>query len=109
MAEPGEHVIEPKTYLRIFAALIGLTALTVLFSRVPVPQGWHTAVGLTIAVAKASLVILFFMHLIYSARLTWVVALSGLLWLGILISYTLTDYMTRGWNPTSWNPTVGRP
>src|SRR5262249_27890646 len=81
MAEPGEHVIEPKTYLRIFAALIGLTALTVLFSRVPVSEAWHTLIGLTIAVAKATLVILFFMHLIYSARLTWVVALSGLLWL----------------------------
>jgi hypothetical protein len=40
------------------------------------------------------------MHVLYSARLTWLVALSGLLWLGILIGYTITDYMTRTWNPT---------
>jgi cytochrome c oxidase subunit IV len=49
-------------------------------------------------VTKASLVILFFMHVWYSQPLTWVVALSGLLWLAILLTYTLTDYMSRGWN-----------
>ena len=95
-----EHIVEPRTYYKIFATLIALTAVTVSFSRLPVSEDWHLLVGLTVAAAKASLVILFFMHLIYSTRLTWVIALSGLLWLGILIAYTLTDYLTRGWNPT---------
>jgi cytochrome c oxidase subunit 4 len=82
---------------------MALTATTVGFSRLPLSEGWHTVIGLGIAAVKASLVILFFMHVLYSARLTWLVALSGLLWLAILIGYTITDYMTR-----AWNPTVGR-
>ena len=101
-----EHTIPPRTYYTVFAALIGLTVLTVGVSFLELGS-WHTVVGLLIGGAKAALVILFFMHLIYSPRLTWVIALSGLLWLAILIGYTITDYMTRGWNPTSWNPTVG--
>ena len=99
----AEKVVTPKTYLLIYAILLACTALTVGFSRLPLSEDWHTVIGLSIAVVKASLVILFFMHLIYSSRLTWVVALSGLLWLGILIAYTLTDYLTR-----AWNTTVGR-
>ncbi len=96
----AEHIVEPRTYYRVFVTLIALTVLTVSFSRLPVAEEWHLIVGLMVATAKASLVVLFFMHLIFSSRLTWVVALSGLLWLGILIAYTLTDYLTRGWNPT---------
>jgi cytochrome c oxidase subunit 4 len=99
----AEKVVPPKTYLIVFAALMALTATTVGFSRLPLSEDWHTAIGLAIAAVKASLVILFFMQVLYSARLTWLVALSGLLWLAILIGYTITDYMTR-----AWNPTVGR-
>jgi caa(3)-type oxidase subunit IV len=99
----AEKVVTPKTYLIVYAILLACTALTVGLSRLPLSEDWHTAFGLSIAAVKASLVILVFMHLIYSTRLTWVVALSGLLWLGILIGYTLTDYLTR-----TWNPTVGR-
>jgi cytochrome c oxidase subunit 4 len=87
--------------LAVFAALILLTLLTVGLSRVEMSERLHTVIGLTIAVTKASLVILFFMHLFYSSRLTWVVALSGLVWLGILISYTMNDYMTRSWDTIS--------
>src|SRR4051812_22186827 len=94
----AQHVVKPATYLAVFAALILLTLLTVALSRVQMTEDWHTIIGLTIAVAKASLVILFFMHLFYSTRLTWLVALSGLLWLGILIAYTMSDYMTRSWD-----------
>jgi cytochrome c oxidase subunit 4 len=99
----AEKVVPPRTYLIVFAALMALTATTVGFSRLPLSEDWHTVIGLAIASVKASLVILFFMHVLYSARLTWLVALSGLLWLAILIGYTITDYMTR-----AWNPTVGR-
>jgi cytochrome c oxidase subunit 4 len=95
----AEKIVQPKTYLIVYVTLLVCTALTVGLSRLPVSEDWHTIFGLTIAAVKASLVILFFMHVLYSTRLTWVVALSGLLWLAILIFYTLTDYLTRGWNP----------
>lgn len=99
-------IIKPPTYYKIFAALIVLTVVTVgidLLGR----DGYvhlgalHTPISLLIAVVKASLVILFFMHVWYSTRLTWIVALSSLLWLGIMMTYTLTDYFTRGWAPIS--------
>jgi cytochrome c oxidase subunit 4 len=88
------HIVAPRTYYLVFAALIVLTLTTVGLDFVNLGP-LHTVVGLLIAVAKALLVILFFMHVLYSDRLTWVVALSSLLWLAILISYTLTDYLSR--------------
>ena len=94
------HVIPPRTYLRVFAALIILTVVTVGIDIVTKAAGanlgtWQTFLALLIATVKAGLVILFFMHVLYSSRLTWVVALSSLLWLGILLTYTLTDYLSR--------------
>ena len=53
--------------------------------------------GLAIAATKALLIVLFFMHLLRSKSLIWVIALSGLFWLGILLILTLTDYATRSW------------
>jgi cytochrome c oxidase subunit 4 len=90
----AEHIVQPQTYYKVFAALIGLTLLTVGLDFVPLGP-LHTTVGLLIATVKAALVILFFMHVLYSPKLTWVVALSSLLWLAILMTYTLTDYFTR--------------
>ncbi len=81
----------------IFAALIALTVLTVGLSTVPLAPAWHLVLGLAIASAKAMLVVMIFMHVYYSTRLTWVVALGSLLWLFILIGYTMTDYLSRGW------------
>ena len=92
----SEHIIPPRTYYTVFAALIGLTVLTVSASFLDLGS-YHTAVGLTFGVAKASLVVLFFMHLWYSTRLTWIVAAAGLFWLGILMVLTLSDYLTRHW------------
>jgi cytochrome c oxidase subunit 4 len=54
-------------------------------------------VALAIAVFKATLVTLYFMHIKYSRRLTQVVVAGGLLWLLILIGLTMSDYLTRGW------------
>ena len=59
----------------------------------------NTPVALTIAVLKALLVILFFMHVKDSPRLTWLVVASGFVWLGIMIALTLSDYLSRGWLP----------
>jgi cytochrome c oxidase subunit 4 len=92
----AEHVVPPRTYYTVFAALMVLTVLTVGASFVPMGP-WHTLVGLGFGAAKAGLVILIFMHLWYSPRLLWLVLAAGLFWLGIMIVLTLTDYLTRHW------------
>ena len=98
----AQHIVTPRTYLLVFAALIVLTGITVAIGFVHLGT-WHPVVGLTIGAAKATLVILFFMHVYYSPRLIWLVALGSLLWLGILISYTMTDYVTRNQLPVIGN------
>jgi cytochrome c oxidase subunit 4 len=60
---------------------------------------WNTVVALAIASFKASLVVLFFMHLKYSRPLMRVVIAGGLFWLAILLVLTLSDFMSRGWLP----------
>ena len=90
----SERIIPERTYYAVFAALIVLTFLTVGVSFIEL-GAWHTAVALTIAVGKAVLVVLFFMHVLHSSRLNWVVILSALYWLGILMGLTLTDYLSR--------------
>ena len=88
--------ITPRTYWTVFAALIALTLLTVGLSFVELGV-WHSIVGLAIATAKALLVALFFMHVLYSSRLTWIMVGAGAFWLGIRLVLTLTDYLTRPW------------
>ncbi len=80
----------------VFVALILLTMLTVGASFLELGM-WHTVAGLAIACCKALLVALFFMHVLYSSRLTWLMILAGVFWLGILMSFTLADYLTRHW------------
>lgn len=84
-------------YFSVFAALLVLTFLTVWVSRIDL-GAFNTTVALAIAVVKAGLVILFFMHVIHSTRLTWVVVLGSFLWLGVLFVLTFSDYLTRHWS-----------
>ncbi len=90
----SEPITPTRTYYRVFAALIALTLLTVGVSFLEL-GAWHTTVGVLIGVAKASLVGLFFMHLLHSSRASWLAVLAGLFWLLILMSLTLSDYLTR--------------
>jgi len=83
-------------YLLIFFGLLGLTILTVLASRVDLP-GWNTPIAMLIATTKAVLVILFFMHVIHSTKLTWAVIIASVFWLGLLFLLTFADYLTRAW------------
>lgn len=94
-----------KTYLAIFGCLLVLLLLTVgayylPFERLNIGDlnlGFmNTAIALTIASIKAGLVLLFFMHLRHSTRLTWVVATAGFLWLGIMVLFIFADYLSRG-------------
>jgi cytochrome c oxidase subunit 4 len=90
------HVVPLRLYFGIFAALLGFTALTVVaaFQDFGV---FNTPVALTIAVVKATLVILYFMHVRYSSRLTWLFVAAGFFWLVILLAFTLADFASRGW------------
>ena len=73
-----------------------LTVVTYLVAKVDLGR-FNAIVALTIAVIKALLVVLYFMHLRYSSRLTWIFVGAGFFWLLIMIVLTLSDYMTRDW------------
>ena len=90
------HVAPKSLYYLIFLALMIGTGLTVLVAKFDLGP-LNNVVMLTVACAKALLVILFFMHVRWGSRLTWVVAGSGFFWLLILFSITMADYMSRGW------------
>lgn len=90
----SEPITPTRTYYTVFAALITLTLVTVAVSFLELGS-WHTTVGVLIGVVKASLVVLFFMHLLHSSKLAWLAALAGLFWLFIMMGLTLSDYLTR--------------
>ena len=95
------HVAPKTMYYAVFAALIVGTGLTVLVAFFDLGV-FNNILMLSIACAKALLVILFFMHVRWSTRLTWLVVASGFFWLIILFGITMTDYLTRGWVPGTW-------
>jgi cytochrome c oxidase subunit 4 len=97
------HIVPIRTYLLVFGALLALTVTTTLVAQIDLGP-LNVVVALTIAVVKASLVVLFFMHLIHTSHRTMVMVSAGVLWLIILISLTLSDILTRGWLPvpTPW-------
>jgi cytochrome c oxidase subunit 4 len=88
------HVTSPGFYIAIFLALLALTGATVAVAEFDLGV-MNDVVALGIAATKAMLVLLFFMHVRYSTRLTALTAIGGFLWLAILIGITLTDYFTR--------------
>src|SRR5215510_7741951 len=92
----SNHIVPPPTYYLIFLTLMICTAVTVAVAFVDLGP-LNTVVALGIAVLKATLVVLFFMHVKYSTRLTWAVVLGSIFWLGILIVMTSGDYLTRAW------------
>ena len=91
------HVAPKSMYYMVFLALLVGTGLTVAAAFVDMGP-MNNVVMLTIAIIKATLVVLFFMHVRWSSRLTWVVAMAGFFWLLILFT-VLGDYMSRGWVP----------
>ncbi len=90
------HVVPASIYVGIWAALMVLTLTTVLASFAELGP-FNIVVALVIATIKGSLVVLFFMHLRYSPKLTMVAVIAALFWLFIMFSLTMTDYLSRGW------------
>lgn len=90
------HVASARAYFVVFAILLVCTYLTWQVAYFDL-GALNTVVALGIAVLKAVLVVLFFMHVRQATRLTWVVILAGVFWLAILLLITMSDYLTRGW------------
>ena len=93
----SEHIVHPRVYITIFLALMLGTGLTVLAAFRDFPGPLNAVVAMTIAVIKATLVILYFMHVRYSSRLIWLIISAALFWLAIMFALTISDYWTRSW------------
>jgi cytochrome c oxidase subunit 4 len=92
----SEHVIPKKSYWTVYIVLLALLAVTCGAAFVDLgPFNFPVSIG--IAVAKAVLIVLIFMHVRYEEPLVWVFACAAFLWLAILIALSLDDYFTRGW------------
>lgn len=103
----AEHVhVSMKTYYIVFAALMVLLFLTVGAAFVNFGRDWiNITIALLIAMTKAALVVLYFMHVKYASRMTQIFVVGAFLWLGIMFLLTFSDYATRGQLPVSkgWN------
>lgn len=95
----SEHIVYPRVYIAIFLVLMVGTGLTVLAAFRDFPGPLNAVVALTIAVIKATFVVLFFMHVRYSSRLIWLIIASAFFWMAIMFALTISDYSTRGWLP----------
>jgi cytochrome c oxidase subunit 4 len=94
--EHAHHIVSPLVYVVIFFALLVGTATTVWASYIDLGV-WNPIIALAIACTKATLVVLFFMHVKYSSKLTKLTVASGVFMFLVLISMTLSDYISRAW------------
>jgi cytochrome c oxidase subunit 4 len=92
----SEHVVSRKLYFAIFLSLLVLTAVTTAVAFVDLGN-FNIVVALAIAGLKATLVILFFMHVKFGTKLTKMFVVAGFFWLFLMMAITMTDYLTRGW------------
>jgi cytochrome c oxidase subunit 4 len=92
----SEHIVPKSTYFAVFGALIVFTILTVIVAFFDLGI-LNNVAALGIAAIKATLVVLFFMHVKYSSKLTKLIVVSGLFWLAILLIFTTSDYLSRDW------------
>jgi cytochrome c oxidase subunit 4 len=102
----SEHVASPKLYIFIFVTLLALTGLTTAIAYINLDAMFglknlplNTIVALAIAICKATLVGLFFMHLRWSSNVMRLVVACAVFWMGILITLTAADFFTRNWTP----------
>ncbi len=97
--EHAHHIVGPGVYVAILFALLIGTGLTVWASFIDLGP-WNPVIALGIATTKAMLVVLFFMHVKYSTKLTKLTIFAGVFMFLVLISMTLADYISRAWG--SW-------
>jgi cytochrome c oxidase subunit 4 len=93
------HTVVPvKTFAFVFLALIALTITTVGVSKLELGE-YNFICAMTIAVLKGSLVVWFFMDVRRSSSMTKLFVCAGFFWLAILLTFVLSDYLSRGWLP----------
>ncbi|HEX6288786.1 MAG TPA: cytochrome C oxidase subunit IV family protein [Herpetosiphonaceae bacterium] len=92
------HIIPVRTYLLVFGVLFVLFILTVVVAFFDLGL-LNFVVAISIAAAKAVLIILYFMHVRYSSRMTWVFAGAAFVWLALMLGMTMADYISRSWLP----------
>jgi cytochrome c oxidase subunit 4 len=92
----NQHISSIWTNITVFVALLVLLFATVGGAYLPLGR-FHFLAAMVIAAAKAILIILYFMHVKYSHRLTALVSAASFLWLGIMLALTLSDYLSRPW------------
>jgi cytochrome c oxidase subunit 4 len=90
----SEKVVPIRVYATVLILLLALTFTTWRVSFIDFKQ-WNTVIAIAIAVFKAAIVALYFMHLRYSPKLMRIVLVASLFWLGIMLSITMADYLTR--------------
>jgi cytochrome c oxidase subunit 4 len=88
-------ILPRKVYVRVWAGLLFLLFLTWGIAELNL-GGFSVVAALTIAIMKTLLVILYFMHVRYTSRITWVFVAAGFIWFMIMVDLTLSDYLTRG-------------
>jgi cytochrome c oxidase subunit IV len=100
------HVPKVNILVGVWASLIVLTVLTTLISHVDL-GAFNIVAALLIALVKASLVVWIFMGVRFTTSLTKLFVVAGIVWLGILILLTYSDYSSRHWtyHPQPWNKT----
>ena len=94
MAHDQQHVIPIRVYLTIFALLMLFTAITTAVAFIDLGP-MNNVIMLSIAVTKATLVVLYFMHVRYGSHVVWLLAGAGFLWLAMMIVVTMADVLTR--------------
>ena len=94
--EAREPIVSTGTNLVVAGVALLLTVATTLLGRVDL-NPWNLVIALGIAAAKATLIILYFMHIRFTPGVTRLVVLAGLLWLSLIIVGTMDDYVTRAW------------
>jgi cytochrome c oxidase subunit IV len=96
----SERLLTPMAYMIVLVVLLLLTVLTVGLSFVPTSGVTRIVAGQVIAVVKASLVVLFFMHALKSAAQTRAVIAVTVFWfVVVMLALVFTDYATRGMIP----------
>jgi cytochrome c oxidase subunit 4 len=109
-------IVPTKIFIRVWIALLALLLLTWGLAQLDLGR-FNAVAALSIAVLKMLLVLLYFMHVRYSSRLTWIFVAAGFIWLLIMVDLTLSDYFTRGmvpgnesrsWEHGAW-PTPNKP
>ena len=94
----SQHVVSPRIYFAVFTSLMLFTALTVWAAFQDLGP-FNLVVALGIATLKATLVVLYFMHVRYNPKLIWLVIGLAVAWFGVFLVVTLSDYLSRGWIP----------